>query len=307
MIRYFCLLTLLFLLSCSSDKTDLSRQQGQEQAKASSQKSPSSNLPEEGSYALEIVPSNATKASRLYLVPKGFDLAGATIEWLVNGEKVIDPKANEFDASNTRKNDTVQVKAIIQDREIMSNIVQIGNSPPEISRVKIMPEVFKPGDALSVDVSGMDRDGDDVSFLYEWTKNGEPAGSEPQLQVPIRRGDKISVKITPFDGTDYGRAGILHREIMNLPPIIVDDRKYVFDGKRYSHQIRATDPDGDNLTYALKAAPPGMKIDPPSGLITWDVPPHFTGKATFTVSVTDGYGGESTQPLTLEIKEEQKK
>jgi len=177
----------------------------------------------------------------------------------------------------------------------------------EISRVKIIPEVFRRGDTLRVDATGNDIDGDEVALSYEWTKNGEPAGKGRQLEVVVKRGDKISVKITPFDGTDYGRAGILQRDIVNLPPHITDNRKYIFDGKRYSQQIIASDPDGDSLTYSLKKAPGGMLIDSSSGIITWDVPAHFLGKASFTVAVTDGHDGEATQDLALEIKAEQKK
>jgi len=296
----------LFLLSCSSDKTDVSRQ-AHELGDMRSQTSQPVGSTTGGSSSLEIVPVNATRTSRLYAVPHGFNLSEAKIEWLVNGTLVTSPKLTEFDASVTKKNDKIQARAIMQGKEIASNIVQIGNSPPDISRVKIMPEVFKPGDTLSVDASGTDVDGDEVTLSYEWTKNGEPAGNSRQIQLSLKRGDKLSVKITPFDGTDYGRSGVLNREIVNLPPMITDNRKYLFDGKRYSHQINATDPDGDSLTYSLKKAPSGMRIDSSSGLITWDVPSDFTGKASFTVAAADGHGGEVTQDLTLEIKPEQKK
>jgi hypothetical protein len=260
-----------------------------------------------GFYSLEVVPVNATKASRLYAVVHGFNPSDSKIEWLVNGEKVASPKVSEFDTSVTKKNDRIQARAIIRDQEILSNIVQIGNSPPELSMIKIMPEVFKPGDTLSVDVAGTDADGDEVALSYEWTKNGESAGNSRQMQGILKKGDKISVKITTFDGTDYGRSGILHREIVNIPPMITDNRKYLFDGKRYSHQISASDPDGDPLAYSLKNAPKGMQINSSSGLIVWDVPPDFIGKASFSVSVSDNRGGESTQELSLEIKPEQKK
>jgi hypothetical protein len=45
-----------------------------------------------------------------------------------------------------------------------------------------------------------------------------------------------------------------------------------------------------------------MTIDPSSGLIKWDVPPEFKGKAQFAVAVIDGQGGEAMQSFTLEIK-----
>ncbi|PJA80422.1 MAG: hypothetical protein CO148_03415, partial [Nitrospirae bacterium CG_4_9_14_3_um_filter_41_27] len=61
-------------------------------------------------------------------------------------------------------------------------------------------------------------------------------------------------------------------------------------------------PDGDTLTYSLKSAPSGMTIDSSKGMIKWNVPPEFKGKAPITISVTDGHGGESLQNLTLEIR-----
>jgi hypothetical protein len=183
----------------------------------------------------------------------------------------------------------------------MSNIIEIKNAPPEIKRVKILPEIFKPGDTLSVDVSGNDADGDEVTIIYEWTKNGEPAGNGKRLEVPVTRGDKISVSITPFDGDVNGPAVILKREIGNMPPMIIEDRKFWFDGNIYKHQIKATDPDGDVLTYSLKVAPTGMTINSSTGLIQWNAPQDLNKKIPITVSVTDGNGGEASQSFTLDI------
>jgi hypothetical protein len=306
-VKGFIAILFALLFSCSSDKTDVSRQQTREPGDVSSQTSQDGSPSTGGAYSLEIVPVNANKRSRLYAVPHGFNLPDAKIQWLVNGEKMASTGASEFDASVTKKTDEVQARAVIQDQEIVSNVIQIGNAPPEISRVKIMPEVFRSGDTLSVDASGKDIDGDEVTLSYEWTKNGEPAGNGRQIQVPLKRGDKISVRITPFDGAVYGQAGIIHRDIVNLPPVITDTRTYQFDGKHYSHQVYAMDTDGDNLTYSLKKAPSGMNIDSSSGLITWSVPSDFIGKASFIVAVSDGHGGEAIQDLNLLIKAEQKK
>lgn len=185
-------------------------------------------------------------------------------------------------------------------------VIKVTNTPPELSRVKIMPEVFKPGDTLYVDVSGSDIDGDEVKILYEWTKNGMPAGNDKRIEGQIKRGDRVSVKITPFDGEVNGRTIILHREIGNLPPMIIENKEFNFDGKVYTYQIKAEDPDGDSLSFSLKSSPSGMVIDPTTGLIHWKVPSGFRGKSIITVSVTDGHGGESVQSLTFEITPEQK-
>ncbi len=260
-----------------------------------------------GSYALEITPINVTRNSTIYLVPHGFGLTDAKIEWFVNGILVPGATIDKFNTSETRKKDKVQARAVVQGKEMISNIVEIRNSPPEIRNVKILPEVFKAGDTLSVEASGSDIDGDDVTISYEWTKNGEPAGDSKQIASPLKKGDKVDIKITPFDGEAYGRSVILHREIVNLPPMIIENNKYNFDGNTYTYQVKAADPDGDPLTYALRTAPPGMMIDSTSGLIKWNVPRDFTGKAPFTVSVTDGHGGEASQSFTVDIKPSQKK
>jgi hypothetical protein len=256
---------------------------------------------ESGSYSLTIIPVNATRNSTLQVIAQGFNLSDAKIEWLLNGQPIQSPISSQFNAGETRKGDTVKVKAIIQGKVLMSNIIEIKNAPPEITRVKILPEIFKPGDTLSVDVSGKDADGDEVAIAYEWSKNGEPAGKGKQLEAPVKRGDKIAVMITPFDGEVNGAAVILRREIKNMPPMIVEDNKFRFDGDSYIHHIKAADPDGDVLTYSLKVAPAGMTINSSTGLIQWNILQDLNKKIPITVSVTDGNGGETSQSFTLEI------
>ena len=57
-----------------------------------------------------------------------------------------------------------------------------------------MPEVFKAGDALYIEASGSDIDGDAVTIIYEWIKNREPAGSSKQIGIPIKREIKFLLR-----------------------------------------------------------------------------------------------------------------
>ena len=305
--KFLCCIILFFFLSCSSEKpAEVGSQKPSEAGgggvSETSQPQVSTTV---SSYSLQIVPVNATRNSAIYLIAQGFKPSDAKIEWLVNDNIISSPAVSQLNTAEIKKGDKVQAKATIQGKEMLSNTIQIKNSPSVISKVKILPEVFKPGDTLSVEVSASDVDEDEVTISYEWTKNGEPAGNSKRIEAPLRRGDKVDVKITPFDGEVYSRPVILHREIVNLPPMIIEDKKYNFDGKIYTYQIKPTAPDGDARTYSLKSAPAGMTIDT-SGLIKWNVPPEFTGKTPITVSVTDGHGGESLQSLTLEIIPEKK-
>ena len=295
MYKYLCSLTLLFFfISCSSEKP---AEIGQKSPVPSQARFPASS----DSYSLELTPENASRNSTLNLIARGFNLSDAKIEWLLNGRPTMSSISAQFNAKETRKGDRIQAKAAIKGKEIMSNMIDIKDAPPEITRVKILPEIFKPGDTLSVDVSANDMDGDELTIIYEWTKNGEPAGNSKQLEAPLKRGDKIAVRITPFDGEVNGPAVILNREIKNMPPMIIEDKKFQFDGKVYTYQIKATDPDGDALTYSLKVAPAGMTINSSTGLIQWNIPEDFNKKTPITISVTDGNGGEATQSFTLDI------
>ncbi len=298
---------LCFLIACSSEKTpDNTWKRTSEESDTNISKIPQIHPAADGFLSVEIGPSEATRNSTLTLILKGANYQEAKIEWLVNGNPVDTQSIpNQFKTADTRKGDMVQAKLTIGEKEILSNAVMINNTPPELSKVKIMPETFKPGDRLYVDVSGSDIDGDDVTIKFEWTINGEPAGNESKMGKQVKRGDRIAVKITPFDGESYGDSIYLNREILNMPPVIAEDKEFTFDSNIYTYRIKASDPDGDDLTYSFKTAPDGMTIDS-SGLITWSVPPDFNGKAPVTVSVSDGNGGEATSDFNVEIHTEKR-
>lgn len=304
--KFLHIMLLFFILSCSPEKpADVPGQKPSENEKTVTPSTPQQQVAVSGStLLLEITPVDVTRNSTINVMPKGVNLQDAKIVWLVNGNSVSVVMPNQFKAADAKKGDRVQAKAIIKDREVFSNMVTIKNALPELTKVKLMPEVFKLGDNLYIEASGTDIDGDEVTILYEWTKNNEPAGKGRQLTVPIKRGDNISVKVTPFDGEAYGRPVVLQRDIRNMPPIIIEDKKHDFDGKVFTYQVKATDPDGDPLTFFLKSGPSGMTIDSNTGLIQWNVPQDFHGKAPFTVSVNDGHGGEVSYSLDVTIMSE---
>jgi hypothetical protein len=255
-----------------------------------------------GAYTLEIIPHEPTRNSTLNLRANGFALSEATLAWLVNGNILSGAGQNHIATSEIVRGDMVQARATFHNQEIYSNSVQVGNTPPEIRSVKIIPEVFKPGDMLGVDVVTFDIDGDPVTSLYEWTRNGSPAGTGKNIELPLHRGDAIAVTITPFDGTDYGVPVVLQREIRNMPPIIVEHKDSSFDGTVYTYQVKASDPDGDTLTYSLQSPPADMTIDPSTGLLKWTVPQEFTGKKDVSVVVSDGNGGTAQYSIEISIQ-----
>jgi hypothetical protein len=280
-----------FLLSCTSGKPAANKPGGAGHV-----------APTSGAYTLEITPRDPTRNSTLNLTARGFELSEASVTWLVNGAILSSAGKNQTKASETSREDVIEARAISHGQEIRSNSVQIRNTPPEIKSVKLFPDVFKSGEMLGVDVVPFDIDGDPVSFLYEWTRNGEPAGKSKNIELPLHRGDKIEVKIAPFDGTDYGTPVVLQREISNMPPVIVEHKEFSFDGTTYTYQVKASDSDGDTLAYSLQSPPADMTIDPSTGSLKWIVPQEFSGRKGVLVVASDGNGGTANYNIEISIQ-----
>jgi hypothetical protein len=294
---------LLFTLVYACESQDISGTRGPQEAGKGEAPAPAVSK----SHSLEIVPMDASRDTVFYAIPRNFKLTDGQLEWLINEQPAKDVSAPHFTASQVRKGDSVQARATVNGLQLLSNTVVIKNSPPEISGIRIMPKAFKPGDTPYADVASRDRDDDAVSMSYSWTINGQPAGVGQKLATMPRRGDKLLVTVIPFDGTDHGDPVEKDLEIGNIPPMIVEHKEFTFDEKVYSYQVKATDPDGDTLTYSLKSSPEGMTIDPSAGLFQWVVPPDFTGEKNVTVVVTDGHGGSSTYTLKLTIQQQPSK
>jgi hypothetical protein len=155
-----------------------------------------------------------------------------------------------------------------------------------------------------VEAEGYDADGDPVQFEIAWQMNGQSAGNGNRLTALVKRGDKVTVTITPFDGKERGRPASLSREILNTPPAIEGQERFQVTDNAVTFHVRASDADGDPLTFSLKDAPPGMSIDPMTGSVRWATSIGTTGKLPFTVVVSDGSGGESTARFTVTVAEE---
>jgi hypothetical protein len=301
---YYSVMCAFILLSCSSEKGDEIQTSRGEETGADSTVEQAARLHDVAAdYSITIEPQDGFRSTAFRLSSKNFELSNAVIQWMANGVPVKGAEDILFtpqDAGQV-KGDTIQAKVIIDNKEVLSNIVKIKNAPPEFTKIKIMPEVFKPGDTLFVEALANDIDGDEVTISYKWLKNREPAGDSMRSDSPLKRGDSISITVTPFDGEEYGSRVVLDKKIENLPPMIVEDMEFNFDGKIYTHRVRADDPDEDPLTYSLKSSGDNMTINSETGLITWSVPKDFAGDVPVTVSVADGHGGESTRELTFRI------
>ncbi len=220
-----------------------------------------------------------------------------------SGAKVltVEPSATRSKTSEIKKDDSIQAEALSEKHK---DQITAKDSLPSIVKAKIIPAKSNGKDILRMDIIADDKDDDPVSFKYRWAKNGVPSGNDEFIKGPFKRGDKISVKITPYDGKKYGQPVIVRTTLENTPPKILLNGKESFDGISYTYQIKALDADGDTLAFKLTKAPKGMKIDEKSGLIRWKVPPGTSGSIPVEVKVSDGHGGGSIYSFEVVISRE---
>lgn len=177
--------------------------------------------------------------------------------------------------------------------------MEVKNRPPAVSKASLQLESKNNVDTIRVVAAAADPDGDPVTLTYEWKVNGNQGGKGDSFSG-FKRGDRIEVSITPFDGKDHGEAKTVSTEIKNALPKITEQKEYSLEEKRLSYQIKAVDPDGDELSYSLLEAPQGMTIDS-SGIIRWMAPETENGKQKILVKIDDNHGGVVTAEFEIDL------
>jgi len=189
--------------------------------------------------------------------------------------------------------------------EVKSDAVVVGNTPPLLDWVEIKPGQPNSGDTLEAVVHGKDRDGDQLSYDHRWTVNGETVVGEHGASLEqrhFRRGDRVRLFVTPFDGTDSGReVGSPSVVIRDSAPKVISAPPEHLESTSYRYEVRAEDLDGDLLRFSLQGnVPPGMKIDEKTGVVDWQaVDPKEATTWEYEVVVQDPEGLKSVQKITL--------
>lgn len=257
--------------------------------------------PAKRTVSVSILPENPSAADCLQLTIKGTP-ATPRVLWQVNGIPVDESGTGQL-CGAYKRGDRVTV-AVGNAEAGGSATVVIGNSPPRVVNISASPKDLRSGTQLEVFPVAEDVDGDAVEFRYQWLINDEPDPFLTESVLPAernRRGDKIQLLITPFDGTDEGP--VYQSYAMSVPgssPKIVSKPPASFETLEYSYQVKVKDPDNDQLTFSLDRPPQGMTITR-SGKITWPLTGVQPGKYEVKILVRDPEGGEDRQEFVLTL------
>lgn len=190
-------------------------------------------------------------------------------------------------------------------KPVRTPAAKVGNTAPHITAVTLNPQTGQPGARLIAEVTASDSDHDRIDLNYRWFRNdaavkeGEEAFFDTTGSAPR---DKIMVEVTARDPQAMGN--VLRSDVVtlgNTAPTIVSTPPAPVTPDQYEYAVRATDSDGDRLTYELETAPAGMTIEPASGQITWPIPPGNRGVFHIKVLAKDGQGGTAYQEFDLAL------
>lgn len=91
--------------------------------------------------------------------------------------------------------------------------------------------------------------------------------------------------------------------INNRPPVLFNidiGNLTIKEGKEFSIQLQASDPDNDSLIFGASPLPAGAKFNPNTGLFTWTPSHTQAGPYTITFTVTDGIF-EASEVVTFQV------
>ncbi|WP_052380483.1 Ig-like domain-containing protein [Paenibacillus camerounensis] len=155
-------------------------------------------------------------------------------------------------------------------------------------------------------VVATDPDGDPLTFaLHSTPGNGiavvNPDGSFTYTPNTGFVGtDSFTVRV--LDGKGGVAVGTVVVNVFNRPPVAQNLSLVTPVNAPVAGQIPATDPDGNALTYTVSVPPAnGSVVLNADGSFTYTPNFNFIGVDTFSVLVSDGYGGTATSNVTIAI------
>jgi hypothetical protein len=133
------------------------------------------------------------------------------------------------------------------------------NRAPIIRSVRILPSSITLGEPISVQADAFDPDAADfVTYRHHWRVNGVTVPGETLSTFnakTLKRGDRLSVEVTPYDGTMEGAPVKADAAVGNTSPHVAEllfEPADVHVGDRIVLQVTGSDPDEDLIEYRFR-------------------------------------------------------
>ena len=253
------------------------------------------------------------------------DSVAVTYQWLKNGNPIVGQTGSSLDlslANNGTRGDVIRVRATADDgqttSQLLSATVTIGNSAPTAT-VSLAPTTPFTNDTLTATATKADADGNAVTLTYVWKVNGvdgqdhvgEQRAHRHARSEPARQRRPRSAGHGHGDAerrTDPGSPVVSNTatvSTVNGTPTATGSNFAITKDAARSITLKATDPEGDTLTYTIVTPPAhGTLSAGTGGTRTFTPAAGYSGADSFTFRVSDGStnSGLATVNLTVAPK-----
>ena len=132
------------------------------------------------------------------------------------------------------------------------------NHAPIIRSIRLLPSSIALDQQISVQADAFDLDADLITYRYRWRVNGLiiPGETHSMFNAKIlKRGDRLSVEVTPYDGNTEGAPVEADALVANTSPHVAQllfEPAEVRVGDRIFLQVTGSDADEDPIEYRYR-------------------------------------------------------
>ena len=244
----------------------------------------------------------AYEASALTCTPTGWtdadgDAESWTYTWQVDGATTS--TAASIDGSLFSKGSVVACVATPTDGEasgapLTSSAVRVGNTAPVLAGASLSTTAPTETDVVSATLgAATDDDGDTITYAYAWNVDGVLASTSATLS-PSRfsKGNRITLTVTPYDGTDLGAPVTTSEAIAaNTAPTVSSvslTPASVYTNSTITANAVSSDLDGDTVSLSYDWTVNGVPVGASGSTLDGSV--YFDKNDTVSVSVTPNDG-----------------